>query len=250
MKERTDSFAELKSMHDKILFLEEPHEYWIDEVQYLSVTTFLKKYFEKFDAEFISNKISRGNELKKARLLYDWFISAPWGTYIHRLLELYCTGIPIDVNLIEPQVIEGIKLIEELKKEGWVIAIPEMRVFHKESKLCGSPDLIMIHKDNPKLIKIVDHKTCNKIPNTGFCCKMCKDPIAYLDDCKEMHYQLQLSVYGYFIRTEFPDYEIDSLELLHVAKDSPGKRIKLDYMEEEAIDLVRHYIENKNGPEN
>jgi len=236
---------ELKSMHNKIKFLEEPHEYWIEEIQYLSVTTFLKKYHEEFNAELISTKMSRGNYFKKAKLLCEWSVSAPWGTYIHRLLELHCMGHAIDVNHIEPQLMEGIRLIDQLKEEGWIIAIPEMRVFHEESKLCGTADLIMVHKDNPKLIKIVDHKTCKTIPRTAFGCKMCYAPIEHLDDCKEMHYQLQLSVYGYFIRTVFPDYEIDSLELLHLAKDSPGKRIKLDYMEEDAAKVVKHYIENK-----
>lgn len=224
--------------HEDMDFNEEKHVYTRNSKQYTSVTTLISSYHEHFNAEAIATKLAKGDEVKKAVLKYQWARSSPWGTYIHRLLELYTLGTlqdsPSLMQTEEPvQFTAGAEIYQELLDEGWRLFKPELRVWDEEFMLCGTVDLVMINDKNELLLG--DWKTCKNIPKTGFMGKKMFSPLAHFDDCKLLHYSLQLSIYKRLIEKN-TDFKVVQMELFHLPEDGKPKRISVNYCED--IELI------------
>jgi len=236
----TNTKNHLIKRHHEIHFDEEAHTYTKGSIDFGSVTNFIGKYHEEFNKEKVANKISRGDELKKAKLIYDWSVSAPWGTYIHRLLELYALGFAVDSE--DHQFLEGKKIYDEIIEEGWKLFAPELRVYHEEFKLCGTCDLVFINEKGD--LFLADWKTCKSIEKTGFMGKRFFNPVSDLGDCKLMKYSLQLSIYQKMIEDK-SDHKIIKRELLHIKLKGRSKRIPTDYLETETKLLLFERLNKK-----
>ena len=191
-------------------------------------------------------------EIKKAEIDAEWKQkneeAKATGTAVHDQIHNMlvtdaseckrCFGIPTD----QYQVTSTEKF---LSSNG---IFPEFRMEAKlddDYTLVGIADLII--KDGNK-ITIIDFKTDEKIEmnarfDMGKMKKKCmKYPISKLQDCNYVHYQLQLSLYAWLIKQINPDFEINSLQIMHI-KDGKLKKIYIvDNLEKEVETLLKWHL--------
>jgi hypothetical protein len=209
-----------------------------ERIEWISVTSFVGMFKQKFDPIAQSIKSSKNKKSK-------WYgippeeIQAHWakeadravsaGSFYHDqresdLLELETIeksgrALPI----IKPIYNDGIKHapIQRLT-EG---IYPEHFVYLKSAAICGQSDKVEIVKDT---VDIVDYKTNKEIKKESFrnwegVSQKMTGPCAHLDDCNFNHYSLQLSTYMYIILKHNPTLKPGKMYLHHVIFEKDGE---------------------------
>jgi len=229
-----------------VIFKEEGHVYESldsnldkEEINWLSVTSFVSMLKPKFDAKAQAKKSAK-NKRSKWYGMTEKEILAVWngesnratglGNWYHgqrekdilefETIERHGVEVPI-VRPLEDQ--KGIKIAPDQKLSDGVY--PEHLVYLKSAGLCGQADLVEIVKNK---IHITDYKTNKEIKEKGYTnwegvtSKMF-NPVSHLDDCNLNHYNLQLSLYAYIIKKHNPKLKIGKLTIQHVKFKEAGK---------------------------
>jgi ATP-dependent exoDNAse (exonuclease V) beta subunit len=149
-----------------------------------------------------------------------------------------CFGIPTDKY--------GVAAVEKFQTESGIF--PEFRMevpLDDEYQLVGVADLII--KDGND-ITIIDFKTDEKIETSarfdmGKMKKKClKYPLSKLEDCALVHYQLQLSLYAWLVKQINPEFNIVSLEIMHIKDGKLKKTYPVEYLEKETETLIKWHL--------
>ena len=205
-------FLSIKNKHerdDHIQFDEPTHVYTIDgDSKYMSVTTWIHSFFNKFDADNVLEKMRKGknwNENNKYFHMTNKEIKDEWsrngkeaselGTEMHLNLEYYYNGVPFKKGFTDTKEYQLFQLY--LKDHSEYKAYrTEMTVYSKKYKLAGSIDMIYIDPDDSSKFIIADWKRSKEIKFENKWQKGKKDlPLNDIDDCNYWHYLLQLNVY-------------------------------------------------------
>lgn len=195
-----------------LTFDKENHKYFVDGVEYQSVTVFLKKYFP-FDRHKIASALAQKNLTTKKEIFKQWDLVRDNGSHVHDLIDRYLKN----ERLTKPQlnkIVNVLKFIEENKLE---ILASEVQVFSKKYKLAGTIDLLA---KNPKgQILIIDWKTNRKPILKKDVFDMAKHPLSEFPNNKFYQYSMQLSLYSLILKQE---YKIDVFDtfLVQLSKDS------------------------------
>ena len=268
-----------------IKFIEDGHVYESidnDNIDWLSVTSFISKFKPKFDPKSqakksAKNKRSKWYGMTEKEILEAWDNETKraikLGNFYHNqreadILELNTIErdgkeIPIIRPLVDKET--GVKIAPIQKLSDGLY--PEHLVYLKSAKLCGQADLVEIVNNT---INITDYKTNKEIKEKGFTnwegitSKMF-NPVSHLDDCNLNHYNLQLSIYAYIIRKHNPKLKIGKLTIQHVkfkqiGEDKHGypinehvngepileevKMYELPYLKQEVISII-NWLKNK-----
>ena len=222
-----------------IQFIEDCHRYIVKNAEdFISVTTFIHKFFGKFDATKIidkhynnwqENKHPEYHNKTKEEIKALWSRNAressQHGTKIHKLIEDFLNGLILESDEKEFQYfLDFLKDHPNLEPYR-----TEMIVFHEELKLAGTIDLIMKDGDD---YYIVDHKTNKEIKKNNYFNKGLY-PLTHLDDCNYTHYSLQLSIYKAILEKKY-GINIKNLYLLWLNKSNDSyKLIECNYLENE-----------------
>lgn len=206
-----------KNSHKRDLLVKESNNYAVDhiyliqnkshiELGYKSVTSFIKMFFEEFDADKIINKYLNywkktnhplyGDKSKEdIKQLWDLKrdVSAELGTYMHRQFELYYNDEEYDTEIKEfiPFQNEIEKLVKQAYRTEWT-------VFMEEIKIVGNIDLVFINKDNEYCILDYKRMTTPEPNKYGQRCYI----IDYFDDDITKH-MLQLNIYKYILEAKY-----------------------------------------------
>lgn len=215
---------------NKLQFIEETHQYFLDGVEYTCVSDVIKRW-ENNDREAMLDACADKAKWKKGYKYYGmsrdeikelWDKSAKeacdFGTLVHgfgesmfywmigeddKILpeykEQFETGEPIATNKHEEAVIQFWKDIPE----DFVPVLAETKVFNKDgTPYAGTFDILFYYykgKNDPRNgLVVFDWKTNGAITN-DFCRengKMMKAPFNDLFDDSLSHYQLQLNLYA------------------------------------------------------
>ena len=268
-----------------IQFKEDGHIYEStddENIDWISVTTFISMFKPKFDAKGQAKKSSKNKRSKwygmtEKEILTAWDNESQraikLGNFYHNQREadmLEHATIEkdgIDIPIIKPNVdsATGIKIASDQKlSEG---LYPEHMVYLKSAKLCGQADIVEIVNGH---ININDYKTNKEIKDKGFTnwegiTKKMYSPVSHLDDCNLNHYSLQLSIYAYIIKKHNPTLKIGKLTIQHVkfkqlGEDANGypinehvngepileeiKMYDLPYLKDEVIAII-NWLKNK-----
>jgi hypothetical protein len=270
-----------------VLFKAEDHSYKSvnpeENINWISVTSLVGKFKEKFDAKGVSEKVSKNKKSK-------WYGMSPediqkaWtkeseramslGTWYHNERESDLSSLNtleqegVTLNVINPIIDEnGIKIAPIQKLENGIY--PEHFVYLKSAGLCGQSDRVDIINN---VVNIIDYKTNKEIKTEGFknwegITRKMLMPIAHLDDCNFNHYALQLSFYMYIIIKHNPKLKPGNLNIHHIIFEEEGTDMhgnpitKLDehqnpivkdivpynvpYLKEEVITLIKHLNDNR-----
>lgn len=218
--------------------IDDPSKKWI------SVTTLLGLFKEKFDTEGIALKCS--TRVPTDKKPNKWYGMTPeaiikaWndeqhradelGTWYHNQREqevLACETIRrdnIDIPVIAPIVDNnGIKTSpDQSLVEG---IYPEHFMYLKSAGICGQADRIEVIGE---YVNVYDYKSNKKIEQQSYVnwegkSKKMYPPVQHLDDCNLMHYTLQLSMYMYMILKHNRHLKPGKLILQHISFEVAGE---------------------------
>jgi len=207
--------SELFTTFNSVTYHDEPHKYYVDGKELISVTTLIHQYQEKFDEEYWSD--IKSNEY----LIDNYLIKRGWnfinkkgtlkGSIIHDYAEnLFQNKIfkyPKDeiINTfgfdpIWDEYVITKKHVDKFYSDSYGKLIPirtEFVVYDKESLIGGMLDALFYNVKYNE-IQIFDWKT-----NKNFT-KSCKNKhllneLEFIEDCDLNIYSLQLSLYKYII---------------------------------------------------
>jgi len=223
-------------------FKDRAHIYQIKETGQIltSGTTFVKKFFPKFDAVKVSNRIADKRGATPEALRREWAQAgsqaAVDGTAVHTHAEWLTTGrgiqpLSLGNNRVHNLKKQNKRAVERLRKAGMVVVDAEMIIFSAALGIAGTVDLLL--SDNQGYIIILDWKTNKELKSEnpwaqGF------GPLALLDDCNLNHYILQLSLYQYILEAEnyFPAAKGFKRIIVHLTEEW-AKPYKVKYMKNE-----------------
>lgn len=264
-----------------VTFKPENHKYEsvdpAEAIEWLSVTSFVSKFKEKFDPVSTSIKCSKNKRSK-------WYGIPPeeiqqiWagktqkaittGSWYHEQRESDILGLDTiersgrTLPVIKPIYDKGVKIAPEQRLVEGVY--PEHFVYLRSVGICGQSDRVEVIKDS---VDIIDYKTNEEIKTEGFrnwegITKKMLDPLIHLDDCNFNHYALQLSVYMYIIIKHNPNLKPGKMTLQHIIfekdgedefgnpilkKDEAGQPIvkevvpyQVPYLKEEVLMMIKH----------
>ena len=234
----------------KITFTPEMHQYIDDRGRlYTSATTFISRFFPKFEKEAVAQKcVENGNEkyagMSVDEILMAWEAEATRGrnegTNVHEYAENILAGVappgPISerCETLFKRVDEAIN--ELLPFYQWVGS--EVILFDPETLLAGQADLIMYHQKLKQLI-ILDWKQNKEISRSNRFQKGFK-PVDHLEDTDINRYSLQLSFYEWLIRKGgyFPGVERYNRALIHLS-EAEFKIIQLENYSYEIGEMIK-----------
>jgi hypothetical protein len=206
---------ELFTTFNDITFYDEPHKYFLNSKELISVTTLIHKYQEEFQEDYWSNYKSEQFHISQKEILRAWnFINKKGiikGSAIHdyaqNLFENKKFEYPRDIIVNEFGFDPVINEYNITKKHvdkfyndvhGKLIPIrTEMIVYDKESLIGGMLD-ILFYNIKAKEFQIWDNKT-NKDFTFEMKSRHLLNELYVLEDCDLELYSLQLGLYKYII---------------------------------------------------
>jgi len=225
-----------------VIFKAENHSYKSadpkEDIDWVSVTTFVGLFKDKFDTIAVSKKVAK-NKRSKWYGLTPEEIQIAWeaegkratdlGTWYHNQRESDISGIEtlekqgIPIPIIKPIIQDGLKHAPVQKLTEGIY--PEHFVYLKSAGLCGQSDLVEIVKST---IDVIDYKTNKEIKKESFknwegISQKMTGPCAHLDDCNFNHYALQLSAYLYIMLKHNPQYKPGKLTLHHITFEEESR---------------------------
>ena len=206
-----------------------------DNIDWISVTSFLSNFKTPFDAVAQSKKSAKNPRSKwygmtPEQIQEAWAAEADravnLGTWYHNQRESDLVSHDtierqgVSIPIIKPIIDGDLKLAPDQRLTEGIY--PEHFVYLKSAGICGQADRIEVVKD---VVSVYDYKTNKKIEKESFknwegVSKKMIGPCAHLDDCNFNHYSLQLSIYLYIILKHNPRYKPGKLELQHVMFES------------------------------
>lgn len=244
---------------NKLVFVEGPHKYYLDGVEYISVSEVTHKY-KPMDSEQMAencvNKWMRDQDpsykyygMSKEEILAQWKIKSDhaceFGTNVHAFGEsmfYYMTGEPdkildeckeqFDENgpiPYNPQEEAIVKFWDDLP-ENFVPVLAETKVFNRNgTQYAGTFDILFYYVDEPESPKnglvIFDYKT-NEDLYKNYRGQTLLWPFQDMLDQNASYYQLQLSCYQ--IPLENLGYKVIGRRLIWVRPDGNYEKVKLD----------------------
>tara|TARA_Y100001978_G_C23538841_1_gene358733 strand:+ start:58 stop:774 length:717 start_codon:yes stop_codon:yes gene_type:complete len=233
----------VRTLHDdRIILNDENHTYILSNqpgIKFISVTTFIEKFFAGFDPESVANKLinnySKYSNFSVSELISKWKEAADHGTKVHMEIEQWIQ------SGIEPNELKAKNGKEWLRvnfDKSNVIFFPEIIVYSKELSIAGTIDLVIQNKNTGEY-DIYDWKTSKKIEMRSYGNKRGTHEVTKnIMDCNFYHYSLQMSLYSYILE-KYYNIKINNNHIVHL-KDDGVKAISTPYMKNEIIAMLNH----------
>ena len=219
----------LQSFNENIIldFNVEEHTYHHEGVQFLSASTFVKKYEQDFDKERISLAMSQSCNVPQADILQMWEdngkSASTFGTAMHLVLENYFknekTGCMVqgakgkEYNAAMPKhpVLRNLILTaKEITPD--IESVQEACVSLKKDKICGLIDNLLIVDSKKKICRVTDYKITADILVHAQSNKL-DAPFTYLGDTKVAKYIVQLGFYSYLLQSS--GWKVQGIDILN-----------------------------------
>lgn len=238
----------IKNKHEfdsSIKFQKEGHKYWINDdcTDLISSTTYISKFFNKFDEDGVINNILKKHEynndpeyryykMKPGDIKKIWETerndSSNKGTDLHEDIELFYNDEPHYNSSTEFQYFLN---FQNDHKNEFNIYRTEFLIFSEMLKITGSVDALFMNSDGT--FTICDWKRTKKIDMESYKEKKINRPFENLMDCNYIKYSLQLNLYRVILE-KFYNFEIKDMYLVvcHPNNDNYLK-LHVDRMENE-----------------
>lgn len=248
-------------MTTEVLYHDPTHTYYtmrngVKKI-YLSATTFLKHFYEQFDAE--SRSIAYAEKHGQTPQYWQdvWRKNgddaAEYGTSQHELEErsLYRARARNGLTVHEQSTYNHcIDYYNELPDGVY----PELKLWHHSWHIAGRADDVTIWTDKAgdRFMDIADHKTNKELQMRGYLYerghragtrKMMYKPIQHIEDCKYNHYVLQLSLYQFM--GEHLGFLPGKRTINHIPKYGQHSIHTIPYWRKEVQYMITHAVKNK-----
>lgn len=259
----------IETYTDKLIFLEEPHEYYLDGVQYMCVSDVTHKYKPTTSEQMAENCVKKWKRdmdpaykyygLEKEEILSLWnkisSDACEFGTNVHAFGEsmfYYMTEQPDKIlEECKSQFVDGhphpANAHEEAVVKFWddipsnmVPVLAETKVFNRNgTPYAGTFDILFYYVESPGSpnngLVIFDYKT-NKDLFDNYKGQVLLWPFNDLLDQNESYYKLQLSLYA--IPLENLGEKIVGRRLIWLKPDGTYDKIKLPSLSDRLRDAL------------
>ena len=259
----------LEDKFGNIQFIEEGHEYFIENEKYTPVSTVISEYEQPFDEDKVAENYARKNHRTKADVLKEWKFknlkSTIGGSRVHEFGESYTNmvaGFPekiCEANRKQYVDCRGeMMLIPTFPKEsavkkfydeknGYLIPVgAEFKLStrymgDRVRKICGTCDLLFYEEDplfGEGQFVLADWKTNASLTNdykrkNGICMKF---PFDNMIDDALSHYTLQFNLYRRML--ESVGVKIGDMRLIWLKEDGDYEIIKIGKLSDSILDRV------------
>lgn len=260
----------LDTYTNKLIFLEEPHEYYLDGIQYMCVSDVTHKFKPLSSEQMAENCVKKWKKqqdpnykyygMSKEEILAQWAIKSgaacDFGTDVHAFGEsmfYYMTEQPEKIlpecrykfkdgkpNPSNPQEEAIVKFWNDLP-ENIVPVLAETKVFNKDTfQYAGTFDILFYHvnEKNPEKsgLVIFDYKT-NEDLYKNYKGQTLLWPFNDMLDMSYSYYTLQLSLYA--IPLQNIGYNIVARRLIWVKPDATYESIKIENVAERVREVLK-----------
>lgn len=228
----------------KIRFDEEAHQYWLNDKLCISVTQFINKFHNEFDADgsILARKAKEAG-ISEDKLQKQWKDKAAkagvFGTNLHKSMEYFINTGKVRKNKYTNTIKH---FSENFRFQGKLF--PEVMLFDEDLLISGTCDVVQII-DN-KIVQCHDFKSNEKpLSDFSFGRKMLP-PVQYLNDSKLNLYFLQISLYLYLLSSKY-GYEIGPNNFIFWLnrKKERFEPIPVQLKINEIINMIAHYSYEK-----
>lgn len=235
--------------HDRdarLHFDAESHTYTADGIEgrLRSVTELVEDCFEKFDAEYWSERKAPSLGITPEELRRQWREkgerAAALGTELHARIEQYYLGCDCGVDDPAYRLFKMFASVVTLTPYR-----TEWRIYDEDCRVAGTLDFLAWNPDD-STYEILDWKRSDKLIDGGRAVtesrygKRGLHPVAHIADCTYWHYALQVSIYRYILETR---YGINvcrgRLGIFHPTYTRPYI-VDVPYLRREAADVLHH----------
>lgn len=259
----------LEEKFGNIQFIEEGHEYFIENEKYTPVSTVISEYEQPFDEDKVAENYARKNHRTKADVLKEWKFknlkSTIGGSRVHEFGESYTNmvaGFPekiCEANRKQYVDCRGeMMLIPTFPKEsavkkfydeknGYLIPVgAEFKLStrymgDRVRKICGTCDLLFYEEDplfGEGQFVLADWKTNASLTNdykrkNGICMKF---PFDNMIDDALSHYTLQFNLYRRML--ESVGVKIGDMRLIWLKEDGDYEIVKIGKLSDSILDRV------------
>jgi hypothetical protein len=259
----------LEEKFGNIQFIEEGHEYFIENEKYTPVSTVISEYEQPFDEDKVAENYARKNHRTKADVLKEWKFknlkSTIGGSRVHEFGESYTNmvaGFPekiCEANRKQYVDCRGeMMLIPTFPKEsavkkfydeknGYLIPVgAEFKLStrymgDRVRKICGTCDLLFYEEDplfGEGQFVLADWKTNASLTNdykrkNGICMKF---PFDNMIDDALSHYTLQFNLYRRML--ESVGVKIGDMRLIWLKEDGDYEIVKIGKLNDSILDRV------------
>lgn len=243
ISEEIKQLLEKRRTELELTFIEEDHKYYMKDVDgivkttFPSVSTIIKKFHKKFDANGMSLKMAGGDIEKQKKILQEWKdagdYSTNMGSRVHfelerELIERYGNYKEVRqpiFNIDEEQQIKsdmmikaGRDFLDLIEERGGVLLDTEIVLGDPEERYVGQPDKVWLFQNKQKDgygFVITDYKT-NKPKNfeiQPYTDKMFS-PFNEYHNTALGHYYIQLPLYGRLLVNMLKNTKYENVKLL------------------------------------
>lgn len=259
----------IETYTNKLIFLEEPHEYYLDGVQYMCVSDVTHKYKPTNSDEMAERCVKKWQRdqdpnykyygMSKEEILAEWKVKSgtacEFGTETHAFGEsmfYYMIGEPEKIlpecadkfkdgvpNPTNPHEEAIVKFWNDLP-ETFVPVLAETKVFNRNgTPYAGTFDILFYYVNEEDISKsglvIFDYKT-NESLTKNFREQKLLWPFNDFLDCNQSYYTLQLSLYG--IPLENIGYKVVGRRLIHLLPDGTYNKVAIPNVAERLRDAL------------
>jgi ATP-dependent exoDNAse (exonuclease V) beta subunit len=196
-----------------ISFQESDHVYTVAGRHPTSVTTVVHKFFAKFQASSVIDKMmnspnwpeSKYFGMSKEQIQRSWEDNGrearEQGTLMHAQIETYLNSgqLPQQLSREFQQFLNFWKDFSQLNPQFKVYRT-EWMIYSSDGKVAGSIDMVL--EGPQRELIILDWKRSKEIRTDNRFCKGL-GPLSHLDDCNFNHYSVQLNLYKYLLENYY-----------------------------------------------
>ena len=245
----------------EIFFTEADHRYTSiindKEIEYISGTTFISKFFTPFDPDgTITERCAKKENCTVKEIKEKWRLKAlestTLGTKIHETVEDILLGNMLrNKPITEKEILmfsHAEKIAKALKRSVDILGVEKI-VFNHNLKLAGSIDLFAQSKKDGSYL-IIDHKTNKEISTINYG-KFALNPISHIKDSTFNHYMLQLNLYAFLLKySKYVPADAKFKYILNHITPDGSKMIELPDVQPEISHMVIHHILNRKDHNN
>lgn len=223
-----------------VFFDKEQHSYTNEFGEnYISVTTLLSKYKNKFDTDKHSARVAYREGVSQEFVLQTWAeitkIATDRGTEIHKIIENYITKAedPIDDSR---WLYKSYDNIVKYHIDTYKEVLSENLLFHNDYKVAGTADLIYDHGTH---FTIGDFKTNKRFNFSSKYNEYFNEPLEHFTYCEFNTYALQLSLYAYMYE-QATGKQCRKIVIFYL-KENEFTPIHCNYLKSDIINMLNHY---------
>jgi ATP-dependent exoDNAse (exonuclease V) beta subunit len=232
-------------------FNEKKHTYTLGKREFISVTTFISKFFEGFDvnktAKFLA-MLNRKRGVKGQGVRYYkklWKSQTDLGTEVHKSIEAVIKNKGSTLKHVNNDAyVKACQAIGYIRHKGLnaKYLLPEVKVYSDDLSLAGTIDLVYRDPESGETW-LFDWKTNKEIKTEAYKNKKgVLPPTSNVADCNFNKYTLQLNIYAYILQRDY-GLKVTKIFLVHL-QDDKWVEYPVKFYETTVKEMIEY--ENKN----